>query len=100
MSLVQHVSTVEGVDRNIDLDLESFPQLGRRNSRASLALSYDPIPFMGEAKPEERLPPIAAYEVSPNKRIGATSPNTSHPLESCAANTFQRKYLSAFFPAF
>jgi hypothetical protein len=87
MSLVQHVSTVEGVDRNIDFDLESFPQLGRRNSRASLALSYDPIPFISEANPEEKLPPIAAYEVSPKKRIGATSPNTSQASESCAANT-------------
>jgi hypothetical protein len=73
MSLVQHVSTVEGVDRNIDFDIEtaSFHQLGRRNSRASLALSYDPIPFISEVKTEERLPPIGAYEVSRNKRIGA-----------------------------
>lgn len=76
MSLVQHVSTVEGVDRNIDFDLEtaSFHQLGRRNSRASLALSYDPTPFVSEVKPEERLPPIAAYEVSRNKRIGTRNP--------------------------
>lgn len=71
MSLVQHVSAVEGVDRDVDFDIDtiSFHQLGRRNSRASLALSYDPTPF-NDAKPEERLPPIGAYEVPRNKRIG------------------------------
>jgi hypothetical protein len=101
MSLVQHVSAVEGIDRDVDFDVEtaSFHQLGRVGSRASLTLSYDPTPFY-EAKPEERLAPIGAYEVSRNKRIGINSPNTSLGAGSCATNTCQHKSSSAFFPAF
>lgn len=76
MSLAQHVSAVEGVDRDVDFDVEtaSFHPLGHRNSRASLALSYDPTLFH-EAKPDERLAPIGAYEVSRNKRIGMVFPD-------------------------
>jgi hypothetical protein len=71
MSLIQHVSAVEGIDRDVDFDPEtaSFHQLGRRTSRASLTLSYDPTPFI-DVKAEERLAPIGAYEVPRNQRIG------------------------------
>lgn len=88
MSLVQHVSAVEGVDRDVDFDIDtvSFHPLGRRNSRASLALSYDPTPF-NDAKDEERLPPIGAYEVPRNKRIGTSCPNRWRVTGSCATNT-------------
>jgi hypothetical protein len=72
MSLIQHVSAVEGIDRDVDFDPEtaSFHQLGRRTSRASLTLSYDPTSFI-DVKAEERLAPIGAYEVPRNKRISA-----------------------------
>ena len=88
MSLVQHVSAVEGVDRDVDFDIDtvSFHPLGRRNSRASLALSYDPTPF-NDAKDEERLPPIGAYEVPRNKRIGMFCSNGWQPDESCTTDT-------------
>lgn len=81
MSLVQHVSAVEGVDRDVGFDPEtaSFHQLGRRTSRASLTLSYDPTTFL-EVKAEERLSPIGAYEVSRNRRIGKEPPNISITL--------------------
>lgn len=82
MSLAQHVSSVEGVDRDVDFDPDtaSFHQLGRRTSRASLTLSYDPTPF-NDVKPDERLAPIGAYEVSRNKRIGTEPPNKSRLLD-------------------
>jgi hypothetical protein len=88
MSLVQHVSAVEGVDRDVDFDIDtvSFHQLGRRNSRASLALSYDPTPF-NDMKDEERLPPIGAYEVPRNKRIGMICSNRWRVTGSCATDT-------------
>jgi hypothetical protein len=65
MSLVQHVTAAEGVDREPEeLDTASL-LLGRRLSRT---LSYDPIPIA--ARPSEKLPPVSAYEVSQKKRLG------------------------------
>ena len=65
MSLVQHVTAVEGADREPkEPDTASLP-LGRRLSRT---LSYDPIPTA--AQPSERLPPASAYEVSQKERLG------------------------------
>ena len=76
MSLVQHVSAVEGPDR-VDLaslydppdntSLHGSLQLGRR---LSLTLSYDPLP-KGETT-TEKLGPVGAYKVSTGKRIGET----------------------------
>lgn len=71
MSLVQHVSAVEGPDR---LDLASLYdppdnaslQLGRR---LSLTLSYDPLPRT-DAGQVEKAEPVAAYKTSTVKRIG------------------------------
>ena len=101
MSLAQHVSAVEGVDRDVDFDpdVASFHQLGRRTSRASLALSYDPTPF-NETKPDERLAPIGAYEVSRSKRIG-TGISTNLDWSNLVLLTLeQRKSSWVFFPAF
>ncbi len=81
MSLVQHVTAVEGIDREVDSDLRSLfdrdaetaslslgVSLGRR---LSLTLSYDPIPNVAlPAQPSEKLQPVGAYEVTPGKRIG------------------------------
>jgi hypothetical protein len=65
MSLVQHVTTVEGVDREPEEADTASLVLGRR---LSLTLSYDPIP--NAAQPYEKLEPVGAYEVSQKKRIG------------------------------
>jgi hypothetical protein len=65
MSLVQHVTAVEGIDREPDEPDTASLALGRR---LSLTLSYDPIP--STAQPFEKLEPIGAYEVSQKKRIG------------------------------
>jgi len=73
MSLVQHVSAVEGIDReplNDDWEERASLQLGRQRSRAgSFSLSYDPIPLAIQ-KPVEKLEPLGAYEVSKNVRLG------------------------------
>jgi len=65
MSLVQHVTAVEGVDREPEEPDTASPLLGRRLSRT---LSYDPIPIA--AQPSEKLPPACAYEVPQKKRLG------------------------------
>jgi hypothetical protein len=71
MSLVQHVSAVEGPDR-VDLASLYDPpdnaslQLGRR---LSLTLSYDPIP-RADAAHVEKAEPVGAYKISTAKRIG------------------------------
>jgi hypothetical protein len=65
MSLVQHVTAVEGVDREPEEPDIASLQLGRRLSRT---LSYDPIPIA--AQPSEKLPPVSAYEVSRKRRLG------------------------------
>lgn len=71
MSLVQHVSAVEGPDR-VDLASLYDPpdnaslQLGRRLSRR---LSYDFLPA-GEATATEKPEAVGAYKVSTIVRIG------------------------------
>jgi len=73
MSLVQHVSAVEGHDReplNDDWEERASLQLGRQRSRAgSFSLSYDPTPLALQ-KPAEKLEPLGAVEVSQNVRLG------------------------------
>ena len=70
MSLVQHVSSVEGPDR-VDLASLYDPpdntslQFGRR---LSLTLSYDPLPRAEAAT--VKVEPVGAYKVSTAKRIG------------------------------
>lgn len=71
MSLVQHVSAVEGPDRFDLASLYDPPdnaslQLGRR---LSLTLSYDPLPKI-DGTQTEKLEPVAAYKISTAKRIG------------------------------
>ncbi|OCT48116.1 Protein FMP42 [Cladophialophora carrionii] len=78
MSLAQHVSAVEGIDHepepgDVGFDTDSiraFPRLSRQPS-ITLSISYDPIPpAVGDKSTGgEKLEPIAAYEVSPKKRI-------------------------------
>ncbi|EXJ54670.1 hypothetical protein A1O7_10011 [Cladophialophora yegresii CBS 114405] len=78
MSLAQHVSAVEGIDHepepgDVGFDTDSiraFPRLSRQPS-ITLSISYDPIPPAAGDKSAggEKLEPIAAYEVSPKKRI-------------------------------
>ena len=65
MSLVQHVTAVEGVDRESEEPDTASLVLGRR---PSLTLSYDPIP--SAAQLVEKLPPVGAYVVSLKHRIG------------------------------
>lgn len=65
MSLVQHVTVAEGVDREPEEPDTASLALGRR---LSLTLSYDPFP--STAHPFEKLEPIGAYEVSQKKRLG------------------------------
>ena len=75
MSLVQHVSAVEGVDREpLDIDDDDRAsrvsvQLGRR---PSLQLTYDPLPFnvAGVQPLHEKHESVGAYEVSQRTRIG------------------------------
>lgn len=65
MSLIQHVSSVEGVDQDL---LEEFGDpLDRQISHHTL--SYDPIPPAFH-NAQEKLENQAAYEVSSFKRIG------------------------------
>ncbi|KAF2102633.1 MFS transporter, LAT3 family, solute carrier family 43, member 3 [Rhizodiscina lignyota] len=71
MSLAQHVSAFEGVDREpLEDDAESLLSLSqvpsRRTSRRP-SLSYDPIPPAQD--PQEKLEPIGAYDVSQSKRL-------------------------------
>lgn len=74
MSLVQHVSAVEGTDREPDVfdDIASL-QLSRVGSRQRrLSLSYDPILPLLQAYEQDvkKLEPVGAYVVSTEKRIG------------------------------
>jgi hypothetical protein len=93
MSLVQHVSAVEGTDR-VDLaSLYDSPdnaslQLGRR---LSLTLSYDPLPRIG-AVATEKLEPEGSYKVSAGKRTGIDAPS----INSSEAHQLQHKSLSAW----
>lgn len=65
MSLVQHVTAVEGVDREPEEPDTASLALGRR---LSLTLSYDPIPTTAQSF--EKLEPVGAYEVPRKERIG------------------------------
>lgn len=66
MSLVQHVTSVEGIDREREEDLDvSSLMLTRTLSRK---LSYDILPNHVEHIPE-KLDSIGAYQVSKFKRI-------------------------------
>jgi len=67
MSLVQHVSAVEGVDYEPDT---ASLHLGRRLSHT---LTYDPIP--NAAHPVDKLEPVGGYEVSSGRRIGGLQPS-------------------------
>ena len=62
MSLVQHVTAVEGQDFENEDDIASL-QLGRRLSHQ---LSYDAFPVLPEVV--EKLEPVGAYKVSTVQR--------------------------------
>lgn len=113
MSLVQHVSSVEGIDHEPEpgdagfADSASLFRLSRQTSNVTLRISYDPIPPIaygaaldktvshvggGGGAPEgaEKAPePIAAYEVSSGKRIGEfLSPGGGFLWPSGGSNLF------------
>lgn len=67
MSLVQHVSAVEGIDRERDVELDVASLL--LSKTLSHKLSYDLLPKHVEHIPE-KLDSAAAYEVSTVKRLG------------------------------
>lgn len=78
MSLVQHVSAVEGVDREpitddvASLQLSRVPSTQRRHS-----ISYDPSPAPGLEHlwhQQKKLEPVGAYDVSERKRLGMYCP--------------------------
>lgn len=73
MSLIQHVSSVEGVDLE---PLEDFGHVLERQ-QSHHTLSYDPIPS-GPEGPLEKLEALAAYEVSQPKRIGESFVPSCH----------------------
>ena len=76
MSLIQHVSSVEGVDQE---PLEEFGHtLERQQSHHTL--SYDPIPSGPEGF-QDKLEAQAAYEVSQLKRIGELLSRLFHVLD-------------------
>jgi hypothetical protein len=72
MSLVQHVSAIEGVDREPDIvdDVASL-QLSRVPSRLRrTSISYDPMPVTTLEQKAMKMEPVGAYEVSERKRLG------------------------------
>ena len=72
MSLAQHVSAVEGPDRDIDAfdDIASL-QLSRTTSRQRrTSINYDPVPVHPLDQEGSKLEPVGAYEVSVQKRLG------------------------------
>lgn len=76
MSLIQHVSAVEGVDHEPEPGDAGFDTASLRLSRPpsiAWSISYDPLP--GGAPPAEKHEPIAAYEVSQGRRIGTLAPD-------------------------
>jgi MFS family permease len=64
MSLIQHVSSIDGVDREPDLQHPGLP-----HKRARRVLSYDAFPQEAPAAEDTRRSDLAAYEVSTAKRI-------------------------------
>lgn len=62
MSLIQHVSSIEGVDRELPPDVDDAP--GKTVRRV---LSYDAFPRPSE---DDLQPSVAAYKVSTLKRAG------------------------------
>ena len=66
MSLVQHVTSVEGIDQEPEPDLGEL-QLSRKPS-LSFSITYDPVP--GGAQLGEKGEPLPAYEVTQGRRIG------------------------------
>lgn len=64
MSLVQHLSAIDGIDREPEDEGDDFHSIRRK-------LSYDVSQSPNESIPiAERRPGIPAYEQSPEKRIG------------------------------
>lgn len=71
MSLVQHVSAVEGIDRERDEDIDVASLILTKT--LSHKLSYDILPIHPQHVPipiPEKLDGVGAYEVSTVKRFG------------------------------
>ena len=70
MSLVQHVSSLEGVDHDPDAGIdEDFTPIARK-------ISYDVLQAPSHTVPvDEQLPATAAYEVPVVKRLGMCGAN-------------------------
>lgn len=71
MSLVQHVSALDGADRDPDVfdDIASL-QLSRVGSRQRrTSISYDPVNYALDQE-VNKLEPVGAYDVSVQKRVG------------------------------
>ena len=66
MSLVQHVSSVEGFDRELDEDLDIASLILTKT--LSHKISYDVLPVHAQHVPE-KLDGVGAYEVSNTQRI-------------------------------
>lgn len=66
MSLVQHLSAIDGIDREAEDESDEFPSIRRK-------LSYDVSQSPNESIPiAERRPGIPPYEQSPKMRIGTS----------------------------
>lgn len=69
MSLIQHVSAAEGVDREIDEDIDVASLILTKT--LSHRISYDLLPLHSQHVPiPDKLNGVAAYEVSTAKRLG------------------------------
>lgn len=83
MSLAHHVTAIEGVDREdpqIDDELASEPRWRRLSFDAFAPIDHSAFP---EAEP---VPYVAAYNISPARRIGKPPRNHLHCLVCyCAA---------------
>lgn len=66
MSLIQHVSSVEGIDRERDEDLDVASLILTKT--LSHKLSYDLLPARVELVPE-KIESVAAYEFSTIRRF-------------------------------
>lgn len=65
MSLVQHVSVLEGIDREPELDIgEDFPSIRRKISYDVLQPPAQPVPAV------ESAPGVPAYKHSAPRRLG------------------------------
>lgn len=73
MSLIQHVSAVEGIDRERDEGFDAASLILTKT--LSHKLSYDLLPAHIEHVPE-KIDSVGAYEFSTLRRLGKSRPQT------------------------